>query len=428
MIANANPWDNLRFSIDGIAEVQRRFFGTLYNTYNFFALYANLDGFDFSGNEIPLNNRTESDRWIISKLNSVIDKVDTAFANYEPTKAARLIQDFTTDDLSNWYVRLNRKRFWKGEYNEDKRAAYQTLYTCLSTVAKLGSSIAPFYMDRLYCDLNSVSQKEACDSIHLSGFPVKNLDLMDENLEVKMDLAQRVSSLVHSLRKKEMIKVRQPLSRILIPVLNAQTKDNIQSVETLILSEVNVKSIEFIDDTSGILVKKIKPNFKVLGKKYGPKMKAISGALSQIGKDGISQFEKNGTFELNLGDEKITLTIEDVEISSEDIPGWLVANDNTLTVALDVNISEELKEEGIARDLVNRIQNLRKDSGMEVQDKIKIAIGSSDEIVKKSLSNFEDYICEETQAKQLIVSDILTEVELIEMDEFKIAVKLEIVG
>jgi isoleucyl-tRNA synthetase len=427
MIANANPWDNLRFNIDGIAEVQRRFFGTLYNTYNFFALYANLDGFDFSGKEIPLSKRTESDRWVLSKLNSVIEKVDAAYADYEPTKAARLIQDFTTDDLSNWYVRLNRKRFWKGEYNEDKRAAYQTLYTCLVTVAKLGSSIAPFYMDRLFCDLNSISQKESCDSIHLSDFPAKDNDLIDESLEAKMDLAQRVSSLVHSLRKKEMIKVRQPLSRILIPVLNTQTKEYIEALDELILSEVNVKAIEFIDDTSGILVKKIKPNFKILGRKFGPKMKSITRALAQLDKDGISKFEREEEFELNLGEEHITLTLEDVEISSEDIPGWLVANDGKLTVALDVSISDELKYEGIARDIVNRIQNLRKDMGMEVQDKIIVSIGSSDETVNNSLINFKEYICEETQAKQLNVTESLAEVEILEMDEFKIAIKLEVV-
>lgn len=427
LISNANPWDNLRFNIDGIAEVQRRFFGTLYNTYNFFALYANLDGFDFSEEEILLSKRTESDRWVISKLNSIIEKVDVAYADYEPTKAARLIQDFTIDDLSNWYVRLNRKRFWKGEYNEDKRAAYQTLYTCLITVAKLGSSIAPFYMDRLFCDLNSISQREPCDSIHLSDFPVRDSDLMDESLEGKMDLAQRVSSLVHSLRKKEMIKVRQPLSRILIPVFNTQTKEYIESLDELILSEVNVKAIEFIDDTSGILVKKIKPNFKVLGRKFGPKMKSITGALAQLNKDGISKFEREEEFDLNLGEEHITLTLEDVEISSEDIPGWLVANDGKLTVALDVNISDELKYEGIARDMVNRIQNLRKDMGMEVQDKIIISIGSSDETVNNSLTNFKEYICEETQAKQLNVTESLAEVEILEMDEFKIAIKLEVV-
>lgn len=428
MISNANPWDNLKFDVEGIAEIQRRFFGTLYNTYNFFALYANLDGFDFSGEEIAMSSRTESDRWIISKLNSLIEKVDKAYKDYEPTRATRLIQDFTIDDLSNWYVRLNRKRFWKGEYNEDKKAAYQTLYTCLSIVSKLSAPVAPFYMDRLYCDLNTVSQKEACDSIHLSDFPIKNNALVDEKLEAKMDLAQRISSLVHSLRKREMIKVRQPLSRILIPVLNAETKAYVEAVKELILNEVNIKSIEFIDDTSGILIKKIKPNFKKLGQEYGPKMKDISSAIAQLDQDGINSFEKAGNYELALAGQNITLSLEDVEISSEDIPGWLIANDGNLTVALDVNINDELRQEGVARDMVNRIQNLRKDMGMEVQDKIAISVGTTEIVVKNAISNFEQYICEETQAKKLSVEDTANGAEALDMDGLDLAIKLEVIN
>lgn len=427
MIGNANPWDNLKFNIEGIAEVQRKFFGTLYNTYNFFALYANLDGFDFSDEEIAMNSRTESDRWIISKLNSLIEKVDVAYTEYEPTNVVRLIQDFTVDDLSNWYVRLNRKRFWKSKYNKDKKAAYQTLYTCLLTVAKLGASIAPFYMDKLYCDLNSVSQKENFDSIHLSDFPVKNDSLVDETLEVKMDWAQRISSLVHSLRKKKMIKVRQPLSRILIPVFNAKTKGYIKVVEEIILNEVNVKSIEFIDNTSGIVVKNIKPNFKALGKKFGPKIKVIKEALEELKQENINQFEKDNFLDLNLGNEKIKLTLEDVLITSEDIPGWLVANEGSLTVALDINISEQLKQEGIAREMINRIQNLRKDKSMEVQDKIAITVNTTEEIVKQALSDFKQYICEETQAKILIITDNIVDTEVLEMDGLDISMKLEVV-
>lgn len=425
MIANANPWDNLKFDLEGVAEVQRRFFGTLYNTYSFFALYANLDGFSYKEGDVSPEDRTESDRWIISKLNTLIGKVDGAFNDYEPTRAAREIQEFVVDDLSNWYVRLNRKRFWKGEYNADKISAYQTLYTCLSTVAQLASPIAPFYMDRLFSDLNKVSGRLNTESVHLTDFPQAYDKEIDVDLETKMELAQRISSLVHSLRKKEMIKVRQPLSKILIPVLSKETQHHIAAVEELILGEVNVKAIEFIDDTSGVLVKKIKPNFKKLGKVYGPKMKEISQAIAKLEQEQISAFESTNTLELNINDSSIQLTLEDVEISSEDIPGWQVANEGGITVALDITITEELKQEGIARDMVNRIQNLRKEMGLDVQDKILIHVGSPVDVVKSSLKANKSYICEETQAKELSITDVLADGKPLEMDELDIKVKLE---
>jgi isoleucyl-tRNA synthetase len=356
MVVNAPPWDNLKLSLEGITEVQRRFFGTLHNTYSFFALYANLDNFSYQEKEIPLAQRTESDRWIISKLNSLVQKTAEAYDEYEPTRAARAIQDFVTDDLSNWYVRLNRKRFWKGEYNDDKKAAYQTLYTCLETVAKLISPIAPFYAEQLFLDLNKVSKREEVVSVHLSYFPKAETQAIDQNLEEKMALAQNISSLVHSLRKKHTIKVRQPLSRILIPVLQPKVKAQIQDVEDLILSEVNIKNIEYIDDTSGILVKKIKPNFKKLGKEYGPRMKEIAAIIQAFSQKQIKQLEKDQILPVSLNGQTVNLTMEDVEITSEDIPGWIVASENGLTVALDITITEDLRKEGISRDIVNRVQ------------------------------------------------------------------------
>lgn len=428
MISNANPWDNLKFDIEGVAESQRRFFGTLYNTYSFFALYANLDGFSFTEAEIPLSERTESDRWIISKLNTLVKKVDEAYADYEPTKAARLIQDFVIDDMSNWYVRLNRKRFWKGEYNSDKMAAYQSLYTCLVTVAKLGAPVAPFFLDRLYADLNAVSGKESHESVHLSDFPVADEAAIDLELEARMDMAQKVSSLVHSLRKKEKLKVRQPLAKVMIPVMNEHTVSRVEAVRDLILNEVNIKEIELLDDTSGVLVKSIKPNFRKLGKEYGPRMKDISKAINGFGQDEIATIEKDNAYEIDLGDQKITLTLEDVEIASQDIPGWLVASENGLTVALDINITEELRQEGFARDLVNRIQNLRKDQGLEVQDKIKVGVKSEEAIVKDAVSSFKEYICVETQAEDLSLEATLSKSVELDIDEIKLDIQIEVVS
>ena len=424
MISNANPWDNLKFNIEGVGEVQRRFFGTLQNTYAFFALYANLDGFTFEDAEIPLNERPESDRWILSRLNSLIKDVDQAYNDYEPTKASRMIMDFVTDEVSNWYVRLNRKRFWKGHYDQGKKAAYQTLYTCLVTVAKLAAPIAPFYMDRLYKDLNAVSGKEAFESVHLSDFPVANEACINAELEAQMILAQTISSLTHSIRKKEKIKVRQPLTKVMVPVLDEKTKQYIEAVQDLIMTEVNVKSVEFIDDASGILVKKVKPNFRSLGQKFGPQMKLVSAAIGQWTKTEIAAIEKNGSLDINIEGEVATLSLEDVEISSEDIPGWSVASEGKVTVALDISITEELRAEGIARDFVNRIQNLRKDSGMDVQDKINIMVAKNEDLINAALTTNKDYICEETQALSLEIVEIFSNAETIEIDDWTISLKI----
>ncbi len=427
MIGNAPPWDNLKFNLEGVGEVQRRFFGTLYNTYAFFALYANLDHFSFAEAEVPLAKRTESDRWIISKLNSLIRLVDEAYADYEPTKAVRAIEDFVCDDLSNWYVRLNRKRFWKGEYNEDKIAAYQTLYTCLETVAKLSSPVAPFLTEQLFLDLNNTSGKENVVSVHLSDFPKTNTAAIDTDLEEKMALAQKISSLIHSLRKAHSIKVRQPLSRVLIPVLSEKTRKQIQDVEDLILSEVNIKKVEYIDDASDVLVKKIKPNFKKLGKEFGPKLKEVGAIISAFTKEDIRRIEKENTYPVKLSDgTEATLTLEDVEISSEDIPGWLVATEGGVTVALDITINEELKKEGIARDMVNRVQNLRKDMGLDVMDKIKITVQKKNELIDAALTANKEYICSETQALSLTLSDTVSDGRTIDMDEFELMLKIEL--
>jgi isoleucyl-tRNA synthetase len=427
MIANAQPWDNLKFNTDGVVEVQRRFFGTLHNTYSFFALYANLDNFTFSEAEVPVANRTESDRWIISRLNSLVAAVDASFDDYDPTKATRAIQDFVTDDLSNWYVRLNRKRFWKGEYNQDKISAYQTLYTCLETIAVLAAPVAPFYMDQLFLDLNKVSGKNPVPSVHLAYFPKADETLIEADLEERMQLAQTVSSLVHSLRKKETIKVRQPLSRILIPVLQDKTRLQVEAVADLIMSEVNVKKIEYIDDTSGILVKKIKPNFKRLGQVFGPRLKEVAAVIQGMNQEDIAQLERDNGYPFALNGQQVILTPEDVDILSEDIPGWLVASEGKLTVALDITLTEALKQEGIARDLVNRIQNLRKDTGLEVQDKIKLSFQNNHPEVNEAIISFEQYIREETQATHIQMAEIIAGGTTLEIDEFTLAAKLEVV-
>jgi isoleucyl-tRNA synthetase len=425
MIVNAPPWDNLKFNLEGVTEVQRRFFGTLQNTYNFFALYANLDQFTYSEADIPSEQRTESDRWILSKLQSLIISVENALNEYEPTRAGRAIQDFVVDDLSNWYVRLNRKRFWKGEYNTDKISAYQTLYTCLETVARLSAPIAPFYMERLFNDLNSISKKHSVISIHLTDFPKANHSLKHEVLEERMQLAQTISSLVHSIRKAQNIKVRQPLSKIMIPILQPRVKEQIQAVEDLIKTEVNIKQVNYIEDTDGIVVKTIKPNFKKLGKEYGPKLKAIGEAVQLLQAKDISELEKNNIYNLILTDgTSIQLTLEDVEIRTQDIPGWSVATETGITVALDISISDELKLEGIARDVVNRVQNIRKDSGMDVQDKIKIDVLKTNTIVDKALIENLQYICVETQAHQLNLVDELMQGTPVELDEFTLTLKI----
>ena len=404
MISNANPWDNLKFDSEGIAEVSRKFFGTLYNTYSFFTLYTNIDGFDYSEADIPLNERPEIDRWILSELNTLIQKVDEYYAEYEPTKAARAISDFTQDYLSNWYVRLSRRRFWKGDYQADKISAYQTLYTCMETIAKLGAPIAPFFMDRLYLDLNAVTKKETFESVHLADFPKVDKSAIDKVLERKMENAQTISSLVLSLRAKEKIKVRQPLQKIMIPVDSQQQKEEIEAVADLIKHEVNIKEIELLEDASDILVKQIKPNFKVLGPRFGKDMKLISSVVNAFSAEDIKKIEQNGVLDVEINGKNITLGLEDVEITSQDIEGWLVANEGALTVALDVTINEDLRKEGIARELVNRIQNLRKDSGFEVTDRIDVQLQKDAQIVEAVTSN-EAYIKSETLTENLQIID-----------------------
>ena len=418
MISNANPWDNLKFDLEGIAEVRRKFFGTLYNTYSFFTLYANIDNFTYAEAEIPLNERPEIDRWILSELHTLIKNVDEYYADYEPTKAARAISDFVQENLSNWYVRLCRRRFWKGEYGTDKIAAYQTLYTCLINVAKLSAPIAPFFMDQLYRDLVRTTQTEDFASVHLALFPVSVENFVDKSLESRMMKAQTVSSLVLSLRKKEMIKVRQPLQRIMIPILDENQRAEIEAVSDLIKAEVNVKEIELLDDASGVLVKQIKPNFKALGPRFGKDMNLISKEIQSLSAEQINELDAKGELSLVISGNSIILTSEDVEISSQDIPGWLVANANGITVALDITISPELKQEGIARELVNRIQNIRKDSGFEVTDKIKVQIGRSGEL-EQAIMNNESYIKDETLTEELNFVDNLETGTEIEFDEIK---------
>jgi len=421
MIANANPWDNLKFDIEGVAEVRRKFFGTLYNTYSFFALYANIDGFSYAEAEVPLEERPEIDRWILSELNTLIKDVDSYYADYEPTKAARAISDFVQENLSNWYVRLCRRRFWKGDYAQDKIAAYQTLYTCLVTVAKLSAPIAPFFMDKLYRDLTQATHKETFDSVHLADFPEYAHNFVDKSLESRMEKAQTISSLVLSLRKKEMIKVRQPLQKVMIPVLDSKQKAEIEAVSDLIKAEVNVKEIELLDDASGILVKQIKPNFKALGPRFGKDMGLISKEIQNFSQEQINELDKNGSLSIVISGKSINLTSEDVEISSQDIEGWLVANANGITVALDITISDELKKEGIARELVNRIQNIRKDSGFEVTDKIKVQV-QKDGILEEALTANQDYIKAETLTEELIIEDKVENGIEIEFDEIKTSI------
>jgi isoleucyl-tRNA synthetase len=415
MITNAQPWDNLKFDLDGVTEVQRKFFGTLYNTYSFFALYANIDGFDYSAKEIALNERPEIDRWVLSKLHSLIQEVDAAYNDYEPTKAGRLIQEFVSDQLSNWYVRLCRRRFWKSDDATDKTSAYQTLYTCLETVALLGSPIAPFFMDQLFSDLNSVSKRFAVNSVHLADFPVVDPSFINEALEAQMDIAQRTSSLVLALRKKEKIRVRQPLQKIMVPVLNKTFADNILHVKELILSEVNVKELELMDEGNGMLVKSIKPNFKTIGPKYGKQMKAIAAMVAQLSNDQIGEIEANNGWNGEIDGEQISLDLGDFEIAAQDIPGWLVATEGGLTVALDITISETLKAEGIARELINRVQNLRKDSGLEVTDRILLKVDTN-EFVKQAIQDNQEYVCNEVLANGISFENLGAEALLTDLE------------
>ena len=374
MITNSSPWDNLKFDVDGIEEVRRKFFGTLYNTYSFFSLYANVDGFEYKEADVPMAERPEIDRWILSVLNTLVKEVDTCYSEYEPTKAGRLISDFVNDNLSNWYVRLNRKRFWGGEFTQDKLSAYQTLYTCLETVAKLMSPIAPFYADKLYMDLVTATGRDNVVSVHLAKFPEYKEEMIDKELEVRMQMAQDVTSMVLALRRKVNIKVRQPLQCIMIPVLDEEQRAHIEAVKALIMSEVNVKDIKFVDGAAGVLVKKVKCDFKKMGPKFGKQMKAVAAAVAEMSQEAIAELEKNGSYTLQLDGTDVLVEATDVEIFSEDIPGWLVANEGKLTVALDVTVTEELRREGVARELVNRIQNIRKSSGLEITDKIKLSL------------------------------------------------------
>ena len=401
MITNAQPWDNLKFDLEGITEVQRKFFGTLYNTYSFFTLYANIDGFDYSEADIALEKRPEIDRWVLSKLHSLIKNVDASFEAYEPTKAGRLIQDFVTDQLSNWYVRLCRRRFWKSEDSFDKLSAYQTLYTCLETVAILSAPIAPFFMDQLFSDLNAVTNRHQVDSVHLALFPEVDSSIIDEELEEQMDIAQKVSSLVLGIRKKERIRVRQPLQTIMVPTLNETFSNNINHVKDLILSEVNVKELKLIEEGSGVIVKSIKPNFKTIGPKYGKQMKAISALVGKMTTDDIAAIEKNKGWTGEIDGQEIQLEITDFEILAQDIPGWLVSTEGPLTVALDITINETLRAEGIARELVNRVQNLRKDSGLEITDRILLKVDTND-LIQQAINANKEYICNEILANEIV--------------------------
>lgn len=418
MVTNASPWDNLKFDIEGVEEVRRKFFGTLYNTYSFFALYANLDGFQNQDAQVAHTDRPEIDRWIISLLNTLIKDVQHYYETYEPTKAGRTIQDFVSENLSNWFVRLSRKRYWKGDYNTDKISAYQTLYTCIETVSRLMAPIAPFYADKIYTDLNSVGTSDSVTSVHIADFPVADESVIDKSLEERMDLAQRISSMVLALRRKVSIKVRQPLQKMLLPVVNESFEASVRAVADIIASEVNVKEIEFLTDASGVLVKKAKPNFKTLGPRYGKSMKVISALVAQLSSDDIHAFEKSGKLALQQDGESFELTLEDVEIISEDIPGWQVANEGLLTVALDVTITEELRAEGIAREFVNRIQNLRKESGLDVTDKINLKIQKHNDI-NSAILQHKDYIGAETlcASVELVENIEQNDRKLVEIDD-----------
>ncbi len=424
MISNANPWDNLKFDAEGIDEVRRKFFGTLYNTYSFFSLYANLDNFNYSEAEIAIEERPEIDRWVLSELNTLVKNVESYYEDYEPTKAARAIQEYVGENLSNWFVRLSRRRFWKGDYQTDKISAYQTLYTCLLTISKLAAPIAPFFMDNLYKDLTSVTGKETFESVHLASFPTYNESLVDRKLEHKMQKAQKISSMVLSLRKKEMIKVRQPLQRIMIPVLDNAEREEILAVENLIKSEVNVKEIELIDDASGILVKTIKPNFKVLGPKYGKDMRFVGQAIEKFISEDIATIEKQGEISIVVNENNVNLTLKEVEITSQDIEGWLVANQGSLTVALDVTITDELRKEGNARELINRVQNVRKESGLEVNDRIRLVIQKND-ILEGSIMANEHYIKTETLTEELVFEEVLEEGIEIAFDDVNTKILIE---
>ncbi|MBM6735517.1 isoleucine--tRNA ligase [Mediterranea massiliensis] len=424
MITNSSPWDNLKFDVEGVEEVRRKFFGTLYNTYSFFALYANVDGFEYKEADVPMEKRPEIDRWILSLLNTLVKNVDTCYNDYEPTKAGRLISDFVNDNLSNWYVRLNRKRFWGGGMTEDKLSAYQTLYTCLETVAKLMAPIAPFYADMLYSDLIAVTGRDQVVSVHLAQFPVCDETLVNTELEARMQVAQDITSMVLALRRKVNIKVRQPLQCIMIPVVDEEQRAHIEAVKTLIMNEVNVKEIKFVDGAAGVLVKRVKCDFKKLGPKFGKQMKAVAAAVAEMSQEAIAELEKNGRYTFHLDGAEAVVEASDVEIFSEDIPGWLVANEGRLTVALEVTVTEELRREGVARELVNRIQNIRKSSGFEITDKINVTLSKNTQ-TDDAVNEYKDYICNQVLATSLTLADEVKDGTELNFDDFSLFVKVE---
>ncbi|MCD7914255.1 MAG: isoleucine--tRNA ligase [Tannerellaceae bacterium] len=424
MITNASPWDNIKFDVEGLEEVRRKFFGTLYNTYSFFALYANVDGFHYSEPDVPQEERPEIDRWILSLLNTLVKDVNTYLDNYEPTRAGRAISEFVNDNLSNWYVRLNRRRFWGGGMTTDKLSAYQTLYTCLETVAKLMAPIAPFYADQLFSDLVAVTGRDQAESVHLTDFPVYDEALINKTLEEQMKLAQDISSMILALRRKVNIKVRQPLQTIMIPVTDKHQQENIEAVQALILNEVNVKELNFVDNSAGILVKKVKPNFKKLGPRYGKIMKQLAQAIQQMSQEEILAFETAGTHSMQLEGQDIQIGLADVEIISEDIPGWLVANEGRLMVALDITVTDELKKEGLARELVNRIQNLRKSSGLDITDKIRITILSTEEM-DEAIREYKEYIANQVLAESIDISDAVSDAVALDFEDFRLPVSIE---
>ena len=423
MITNSSPWDNLKFDVDGVEEVRRKFFGTLYNTYSFFALYANVDEFEYKEADVPMTERPEIDRWILSVLNTLVKNVDTCYNEYEPTKAGRLISEFVNDNLSNWYVRLNRKRFWGGGMTQDKLSAFQTLYTCLETVAKLMAPIAPFYADMLYSDLIAATGRDNVVSVHLAKFPEYKEEMIDKGLEVRMQMAQDVTSMVLALRRKVNIKVRQPLQCIMIPVVDEEQRAHIEAVKALIMNEVNVKEIQFVDGAAGVLVKKVKCDFKKLGPKFGKQMKAVAAAVAEMSQEAIAELEKKGSYTFNLDGAEAVIETADVEIFSEDIPGWLVANEGKLTVALEVTVTEELRREGIARELVNRIQNIRKSSGFEITDKIKITISKNTQ-TDDAVKEYNTYICNQVLGTSLELVDEVKDGTELNFDDFSLFVNV----
>lgn len=423
MITNASPWDNIKFDEDGIEEVRRKFFGTLYNTYSFFSLYANVDGFNYSEPDLASNDRPEIDRWILSLLNTLVKDVDQYYETYEPTRAGRAISNFVNDNLSNWYVRLNRRRFWGGEFTTDKLSAYQTLYTCLETIAKLMAPIAPFYADRLFSDLISVTGRESVESIHLANFPRYDAQLIDKGLEERMQIAQDMSSMILALRRKVSIKVRQPLQAIMVPVVDVHQQESIEAMKGLVLNEVNVKELTFVDGSAGILVKKVKPDFKKLGPRYGKIMKQIAAVIQKITQEEIVEFERKGVLILNIDGQVAEILVSDVEIISEDIPGWLVSNEGKLTVALDITISDSLRKEGLARELVNRVQNIRKANGFEIVDKVNIKILSSNNI-NDAIDEYNEYISNQVLAANLIIVNELEDATELDFEDFKLQISV----